>query len=172
MRRNILGDWALISAMPTTPVRWPRSACSSPQVLGSIRQVPILQRSQAHSRTNLSTASVPRSGGGAHHVGSQTTLAKWRKTAHTDAAALAAAWRQDRRAQMPHPRRSPRLAVALDGRSRADLFDFEAVCAWLKLPDVGLDALVLADLPAGGGRVAWHWPVRRRIRPARSRPTS
>ena len=82
----------------------------------------------------------------AQNVNKATTAASWRETEHADAAALAAAWRKYR-SGIAHPRQLPRLALTADWRPRADLFDFEALCAWLKHRDVGLQALMLADGP-------------------------
>ena len=95
----------------------------------------------------------------AQNVNPSTTPASWRATVHRDAAVLAAAW-QRYRGTVAHPRRAPRLAVALDWRSRHDLFDFDALRVWLEHPAVGLDAVVVADAGSGQGRVAWHWPLR------------
>ncbi len=95
----------------------------------------------------------------AQNVNQATTAASWRETVHTNAAALAAAWREYR-SGIAHPRQMPRLALAADWRSRTDLFDFEALCAWLKHRDVGLQALILADgIPSAVG-ARWHWPLR------------
>ena len=93
-----------------------------------------------------------------HRIDPSTTLNSWRETVHTDVAALAAAWRQ-LLTTIQHPRQLPRLGVELQGRQCTQLFDFDALCAWLKHPDVVLDALVLADARAGRGRIAWHWPL-------------
>ena len=95
----------------------------------------------------------------AKNVNPATTAASWRKTVHADAAALAAAWRRYRQG-ITHPRQLPRLAVTADWRGRADLFDFEALCAWLKHRDVGLQALILADRRPGAVGARWHWPLR------------
>lgn len=96
----------------------------------------------------------------AQNVNPITTVASWRETIHTDAAALADGWRQYRHKMQKNPRAHPRLAVALDWRSRADLFNFDTLCAWLKHPDVGLNALVMAESYADHDHVAWHWPLR------------
>ena len=93
---------------------------------------------------------------GAQNVGRATTAASWRATVHTDGAALADAWRRYLSA-FPHPRQRPRLAVKLDWRDRADLFDFTALCAWLA--DSGAQALVLDDGRASLARPRWHWPL-------------
>jgi hypothetical protein len=101
----------------------------------------------------------------AQRVNPSTTFSSWCESVHTDAAALASAWRlcwkniSIRHPGQVHPGQMPHLAVAIDWRARADLFDFDALCAWLKHPDVGLDALVLANLREGPARVAWHWPL-------------
>ena len=95
----------------------------------------------------------------AQNVNQATTAASWSETAHTDAAALAAAWREYR-SGIAHPRQMPRLALAADWRSRTDLFDFDALCAWLKHRDVGLQALILADGSPSAVGARWHWPLR------------
>jgi hypothetical protein len=95
----------------------------------------------------------------AQNISKATTATSWRETQHADAAALAAAWREYRRG-IAHPRQMPRLALAADWRLRADLFDFEALCAWLKHRDVGLQALMLADGNQGAVGARWHWPLR------------
>lgn len=95
----------------------------------------------------------------AKKINPSTTSLFWNATVHVDAAALADGWRQYQSA-VAHPRRRPRLAVAFDWLAHADLFDFEALCAWLRRPEVGLDALVLADSRGSETRVAWHWPLR------------
>ncbi len=93
---------------------------------------------------------------GAQNVGRATTATSWRATVHSDGAALADAWRRYLSA-FPHPRQRPRLAVKLDWRDRADLFDFTALCAWLA--DSGAQALVLDDGRASLARPRWHWPL-------------
>jgi hypothetical protein len=163
MRKDIVGDWG--SALGDADY-----ACAL-AALGALES----QGTEQHGSGRLEPAQLgaalkyefaagertPRWRG----VRSVSTRA-WRETVHADAAALATAWQQyvhDARGHSPQSRRSPRLAVRLFWRKRTDLFDFETLCGWLKRPEVGLDALVLADesprLQALHG-VAWHWPVR------------
>ncbi len=94
----------------------------------------------------------------AQNVGQATTVASWRATVHTDAAALAEAWRRYCQAST-HPRQRPRLALMADWRARADLFDFDTLSAWLARPETGLQALVTADGYASLARPRWHWPL-------------
>ena len=114
------------SATTTTPAPLPPSACSKRLAPNSIAPVPIPPSCWPRSRRNSATASGRWCGAGAQNVGRATTVASWRETVHTDAAALADAWRRYFSA-FPHPRQRPRLAVRLDWRDRADLFDFTAL---------------------------------------------
>jgi hypothetical protein len=96
---------------------------------------------------------------GAKNLGRATTVASWRQTVHTDAAALAESWR-NYIAASSHPRQRPRLALKADWRNRPDLFDFDSLWAWLSRQDNGLQALVMADGHASLSSARWHWPLR------------
>lgn len=94
----------------------------------------------------------------AQNVGPHTTTEHWQETRHTAAAALAAGWRLYAATWNGEPRRQPRLAMPSLGRR--ELFDDDALHAWLRHPDVGLTALIEAlPFPPRPG-VRWHWPLR------------
>ncbi len=106
----------------------------------------------------------------AKHINPGTTVSSWSDTIHTNAAALAAAWRQYRQITY-HARTFPRMAVRLDWRSRPDLFDFQALCEWLAHPAVHLGALTFeATRTQIRHRVGWHWPLLVGVLPGPDRP--
>lgn len=94
----------------------------------------------------------------AQNVGPHTTTEHWQETRHTAAAALAAGWRLYAATCNAEPRRQPRLAMPSLGRR--ELFDDDALHAWLRHPDVGLTALIEALPFPPRPRVRWHWPLR------------
>ena len=158
MLKNIIGDWgaelsdgdyacalAALGVLEATGTEQHRASSDPAELLAALRQ----------EFRNGERTPVWRK---AQNVGRATTVASWRETVHTDAAALAAAWRRyvgDCR----HPRQRPRLALLSDWRSRGDLFDFDALWAWLNHRDNGLQALLVADGRASLARARWHWPL-------------
>ena len=162
MHKDILGDWG--SDLGDADYASALAALGVLEFRGARQHRPSSDRAQLTLALKEEFAAGERTPIWRNAYRNVSKLANWRLTVHSDAAALAAAWRQyvrDLRGNMPNSRRLPRLAVTLDWHRRVNLFDFEALCAWLKLPAVGLDALVLAELPADRrGPVAWHWPLR------------
>jgi hypothetical protein len=159
MRKNIVGDWganlndadyacalAALGVLESTGTEQHRLGSDS-----SLLATALEKEFAAGERTPIWRRAL-------NVINGRAALAIWRKTVHADAAALAAAWRHYRGA-IGHPRRRPRLAVVTDWRARTDLFDFNALCGWLKQREVGLDALVIADSRVGETGVAWHWPL-------------
>ncbi|HET9023279.1 MAG TPA: hypothetical protein VFN64_01830, partial [Burkholderiaceae bacterium] len=156
MLRNIIGDWgaglsddgygcalAALGVLEATGTQRHRASSDPAQLLTALKQ----------EFKNGEQTVVWR---GAKNAGRATTVASWRETMYTDAASLADAWSRYF-AEFAHPRQHPRLAVKLDWRGRADLFDFTALCAWLARS--GVQALVLDDGRAGPARPRWHWPL-------------
>jgi len=158
VRKDIVGDWgsglsdgdyacalAALGVLEATGSEQQRASSDPVELLAALRQefrngerTPVWRESQ--------------------NVGRATTVASWRETIHIDAAALAAAWRRYV-AECRHPRQRPRLAVLADWRARGDLFDFDALWAWLNHRDNGLQALLVADGRASLARARWHWPL-------------
>lgn len=83
----------------------------------------------------------------------------WRESGNANAETLAAAWRGYAH-YVHHGRERPRIAVSLRSRERPDLFDVEALYAWLNHPEVNLGTLILAGPNGMHRRPLWHWPVR------------
>src|SRR5436190_5373509 len=123
MLKNILGDWgstlsdsdyacalAALGVLEATGTEQHRPS-SDPEILAHALDEEFKQgeRTPVWRRT---------------FVGSLVTVDSWRKTIHTDAAALAAAWRLYR-SRINHDRQLPRLALAFEWSRRSDLFDFD-----------------------------------------------
>jgi hypothetical protein len=158
VRKDIIGDWgsglsdgdyacalAALGVLEATGSEQHRASSDPVELLAALRmefrngeRTPVWRESQ--------------------NVGRATTVASWRETIHVDAAALAAAWRRYV-GECRHPRQRPRLAVLADWRARGDLFDFDALWAWLNHRDNGLQALLVADGRASLAQARWHWPL-------------
>jgi len=158
VRKDIIGDWgsglsdgdyacalAALGVVEATGSEQHRASSDPVELLAALRKefrngerTPVWRESQ--------------------NVGRATTVASWRETIHNDATALAAAWRRYV-GECRHPRQRPRLAVLADWRARGDLFDFDALWAWLNHRDNGLQALLVADGRASLARARWHWPL-------------
>ena len=157
--KNIVGDWG--SALSDGEYACALAALGVLEATGSHQHRPGSDRAELvdalrqEFRHGDNTAVWRRS----QNVNKTTTVASWRETEHTDAAALAEAWREYLRG-VTHPRQMPRLALMADWRHRSDLFDFDALCTWLKHRDVGLQAFVLADGRECEAGARWHWPLR------------
>jgi hypothetical protein len=161
MRKDIIGDWG--SDLGDADYACALAALGVLESRGTEQHGRALKPAQLGPALKDEFADGERTPVWRHSHHSSPTLASWRETVHADAAALAMAWQQyvyEVRRDTPQSRRSPRLAIRLDWRRRTDLFDFEALCSWLKRPEVGLDALVLSEPSAQRAGVAWHWPVR------------
>lgn len=159
MLKNIIGDWgaglsdgdyacalAALGVLEATGTEQHRASSNPAELLAALRK---------EFRDGESTPVWRR----AQNLGRASTVASWRETVHTDAAALASAWRQYVR-ECRHPRQRPRLAVPADWRARGDLFDFDALWAWLNHRDNELQALLVADGRATMSPARWHWPLR------------
>lgn len=156
MLRNIIGDWgaglsdddyaralAALGVLEATGARQHRASSDPAFLLAALRK---------ELRNGEQTVVWRR----AQNLGRATTMESWRATVHTDAGALAEAWRQYF-SEFPHPRQRPRLAVTLAWRDRPDLFDFAALAAWLVRS--GVQALVQDDGGGSRARSQWHWPL-------------
>jgi len=157
--KNIIGDWgaglsdgdyacalAALGVLEATGTEQHRASSDPVALLAALRQ----------EFDNGERTPVWRK---AQNIGRATTITSWRETVHVDAAALAAAWREYV-GECRHPRQRPRLAVLADWRARGDLFDFDALWAWLSHRDNDLQALLVADGRASLAPARWHWPLR------------
>jgi hypothetical protein len=156
--KNIIGDWgaelsdgdyacalAALGVLEATGTEQHRASSDPAELLAALKQ----------ELRNGERTPVWRK---AQNIGRATTVSSWRETVHTDAAALATAW-QRYVGDCRHPRQRPRLALLADWRSRVDLFDFDALWAWLNHRESGLQALLVADGRASLARARWHWPL-------------